>query len=143
MNNKNVKIFLVDDNALYLKSLELEFKEQTEFIIETYATGELCIQNLTHNPNVIILDYLLDSVDKNAMNGVKIMDKIKAFNQDIPIVILSSQNNIDVAVNCMHHRAFDYVEKSETAMVRLNKIIKKILSYQKAEMDLNRQFGYQ
>ncbi len=143
MSNKNVKIFLVDDNALYLKSLELEFNEQTEFIIETYATGELCIQNLTHNPNVIILDYLLDSIDKNAMNGVKILDKIKAFNQDIPIVMLSSQNDIEVAVNCMHHRAFDYVEKSETAIFRLKKIIKKILSYQKAEMDLNRQFGYQ
>lgn len=142
MNNEKIKIFLVDDNPLYLKSLELEFNEHTEFSIETYATGELCLQNLGHNPNVIILDYLLNSVDVNAQNGVKILDKIKSFNQDIPIVMLSSQVNIDVAVNCMHHRAYDYVEKSDSSFFRLKNIIKKILSYQKEENNLNWQLGY-
>lgn len=142
MNNEKIKIFLVDDNALYLKSLELDFNAHTKFKIETYATGELCIQNLSHNPDVIILDYLLDSVDENALNGVKILDKIKALNQDIPIVMLSSQVNIDVAVNCMHHRAFDYVEKSDSSFIRLKSIIKKILSYQSTENDINWQLGY-
>ena len=39
------------------------------------------------------------------------------------MVVLLSQDKIDVAVSCMHHRAFDYVVKSETAFVRLQKII--------------------
>lgn len=134
---EQIKLFLVDDDAVFLKSLEIEFLQHADFIIETYATGELCIKNLSHNPDVIILDYHLDGIDKNAMNGIQTLDKIKLFNQDIPVIMLSSQDKIDVAISCMHHRAFDYVVKSETAFMRLQKIITTIFQYKKMEKELN------
>ena len=136
MSKEKIKFFLVDDDAVFLKSLEIEFLQNADFTIETFATGELCIENLSHNPDVIILDYHLDGIDKNAMNGIVTLDKIKAFNPDIPVVMLSSQDKIDVAINCMHHRAFDYVVKSETAFLRLQKIITTIFQYQKMEKEL-------
>lgn len=132
-----IKIFLVDDDALFLKSLQIEFLEHADFIIETYPTGEQCIKNLTHMPDVIILDYQLDGIEKNVMNGLETLDKIKDFNADIPVVMLSSQDKIEVAINCMHHHAFDYVVKSETAFVRLQKIITTIFKYKKIEKELN------
>ncbi len=138
MNNENkIILFLVDDDAVYLKSLEIEFLRHADFTIETYATGELCLENLSHNPDVIILDYLLNGIDKNAMNGIKTLDKIKTFNPDIPVVMLSGQDKIEVAIDCMHHRAFDYVVKSETAFIRLQKIITTIFHYKKMEKELN------
>ncbi|MFV5685038.1 response regulator [Flavobacterium sp. GB2R13] len=138
MKNENkIKIFLVDDDALFLKSLEIEFMENADFIIETYSTGELCVENLSHNPDVIILDYQLDGIVQDAMNGLETLDKIKAFNVQTPVVMLSSQDKIEVAINCMHHKAFDYVVKSETAFVRLQKIITTIFKYQKMEKELS------
>ncbi len=138
MNNKQkIKLFLVDDDALYLKSLEIEFMEHGEFIIETYPTGELCLENLTHNPDVIILDYELSGIDIKAMNGIDVLDKIKAYDPEIPVIMLSSQDKIEVAVNCMHHKAFDYVVKSETAFLRLNKIIPAIFRFKKMEKELS------
>ena len=138
MKNENkIKPFLVDDDAVFLKSLEIEFLRHADFAIETFATGELCMENLSHNPDVIILDYLLNGIDKNAMNGIETLDKIKAFNPDIPVVMLSSQDKIEVAVNCMHHRAFDYVVKSETAFMNLQKIITTIFRYKKIEKELS------
>lgn len=136
MKNERIKIFLVDDDAVFLKLLEIEFLEHADFIVETYPTGELCMEKLLHNPDVIILDYHLDGIDKNAMNGLETLDKIKAYNPDIPIVMLSSQDSIDIAINCMHHRAFDYVVKSETAFIRLQKIITSIFRYKKMEKEL-------
>jgi DNA-binding NtrC family response regulator len=132
-----IQLFLVDDDALFLKTLEIEFLQHVDFEIETYATGELCMENISHNPDVIILDYLLDNCDKNAMNGIKTLDEIKTFNPDIPVVILSGQDKIEIAVDCMHHKAFDYVVKSETAFVRLQKIITTIFQYKKIEKELN------
>lgn len=132
-----IKIFLVDDDAVFLKSLEIEFMESADFSIETFSTGEQCLMSLKHYPDVIILDYLLDGTDKNAMNGIDTLDKIKAFNPDIPVVMLSAQDKIDVAVNCMHHRAFDYVVKSETAFIRLKKVITTIFRYKKMEKQLS------
>ena len=137
INEIKIKLFLVDDDAVYLKLLEIELLNNADFTIETFATGELCMENLSHNPDVIILDYHLDGIDKNAMNGIEILDKIKAFNPDIPVVMLSSQDKIEVAVNCMHHKAFDYVVKSETAFLRLQKIITTIFSYRKMQKELN------
>lgn len=136
MNNKKINIFLVDDDAVFLKSLEIEFLQHVNFTVETFSTGELCLENLSHNPDVIILDYQLDGIDKTAMNGIETLDKIKAFDPDIPVVMLSSQDKIEVAVNCMHHKAFDYVVKSETAFVRLEKIIPAIFRYKKMEKEL-------
>jgi len=136
MNNERIKLFLVDDDAVFLKSLEIEFMHHADFIVETYATGELCIENLSNNPDVIILDYLLDGINKNAMNGIKTLDKIKKYNSDIPVVMLSGQDKIEVAIDCMHHRAYDYVVKSETAFMRLQKIITNIFSFQKMEKEL-------
>ena len=137
MNNAEpIKLFLVDDDAVFLKSLEIEFLQHADFIIETYATGELCIESLSHAPDVIFLDYFLDGINKSAMNGIETVDKIKAINPDIPVVMLSGQDKIDVAISCMHHRAFDYVVKSETAFIRLKKIITTIFRYKKMEKEL-------
>ena len=123
-----IKLFLIDDEPVLLKLLEIQFLELGNFIVETFATGELCIDSLSHNPNIIISDYHLNSIVKNAMNGLETLDKIKSLNAAIPVVILSSQDKIDVAVNCLHHKAVDYVEKNETAFLRLQKIITNILS---------------
>lgn len=137
MNTEKIKLFLVDDDAVFLKSLEIEFHQHTDFSIETFATGELCLANLGHGPDVIILDYHLDGINKNAMNGIETLDKIKAINPNIPVVMLSSQDKIDVAVSCIHHKAFDYVVKSETAFLRLQKAITTYFAFGKIEKELN------
>lgn len=131
------KIFLVDDDIVFLKLMEIEFLQLTDFEIETYVTGELCIKNLGLGPDVIILDYLLDGIEKKAMNGLQTLDKIKEFDPTIPVVMLSSQDKIEVAINCMHHKAFDYVVKSETAFMRIKKIIATIIRYRKMEKELS------
>jgi two-component system OmpR family response regulator len=134
---KKIKLFLVDDDVLFLKSLEIDFLSQSDFEIVTFATGELCIANLSNNPDVVILDFHLNGIDKNAMNGLETLIAIKEHNVDIPIIMLSSQDKIDIAVKCMHHNAFDYVVKSETAFVRLQKNIATIFSDQKIKKELN------
>lgn len=132
-----LKVFLVDDDALFLKSLEIEFIHNTDYIIETFATGELCVANLSKRPDVIILDYQLNGIEENAMNGIAALDKIKEFNANIPVIMLSSQDKIDVAISCMHHKAFDYVVKSETAFLRLQKNIIAYLHFDKIEKELS------
>jgi len=133
---KSVNIFVVDDDVMYLKMIEIEFLQYPGFKIETYATGEICLENLSHDPDLIILDYHLDGIDKHAMNGIQTLDKIKEINPGIPVVMLSAQDNIEVAINCIHHKAFDYIVKSETAFLRLQKVISSILDHQKLEESL-------
>ncbi len=136
-NNAEILVFLVDDDALFLKSLEVEFLQETEYQVKTYTTGHHCITALSEKPDIIILDYQLDGVDNEALNGIETLDKIKAIMPDLPVIILSAQDKIEVAVNCIHHKAFDYVVKSETAFFRLKKLITIIQSGRKIEKQLN------
>jgi len=138
MENENkIKLFLVDDDAVFLKSLEIQFLEHADFEIETFPTGELCIASLSQKPDVVILDFHLDGIDKSAINGLETLDRIKKVDAEIPVIMLSSQDKIDVAVQCIHHEAFDYVVKSETAFVRLQKIISSIFELKQMKKELN------
>jgi two-component system, OmpR family, response regulator len=136
-NNKKSLLFLVDDDALFLKTLEVDLAQDVGYSVNTFATGEICLENISKNPDVIILDYYLNSVNKNAMNGIETLDKIFALNPLIPVIILSSQDKIDVAVNCMKHRAFDYIVKSETSSIRLLQVISHIIKAAESEKALN------
>lgn len=134
---KSVLLFLVDDDPVFLKSLEIEFSQNTRSDIRTFGTGELCLKNISLNPDIVILDYHLDGVEKGAINGLETLDRIKTANPLIPVIILSSQDKIEVAVNCMKHQAFDYFVKSETAFLRIQKAITTIFHYQKIEKALS------
>jgi DNA-binding NtrC family response regulator len=136
-NPKKIKVFIVDDDDLFLKALVIQFRENPIYEVITFATGELCVEEIHNTPDIVILDYHLNSIEKNAMNGLKTLDIIKKINNEIPVIMVSAQDKIEVAVSCIHHKAFDYVVKSETAFVRLQKIIKAIFKYQKMEKELN------
>ena len=136
-DSNKILLFLVDDDAVFLKSLEIDFLHHADFTIQTFATGELCVANLQLKPDLVILDYHLDGIQQAAMNGLETLDKIKAFDATTPVIMLSSQDKIDVAIRCMRHKASDYVVKSETAFMRLQKIISSIFEFNKMEKKLN------
>jgi two-component system OmpR family response regulator len=136
-NKEKIKIFLVDDDAIFLKSLEIDFSHHSDFSIKTFSSGELCMENLSENPDVIVLDFHLDGINKSAMNGIDTLDKITSFNPEMTVIMLSSQDKIEVAVSCMHHGAFDYIVKSETAFIRLQKTINMSFRYKTIEKQLN------
>jgi DNA-binding NtrC family response regulator len=136
-SEKKNLIFLVDDDELFLKDLELEFSENTKSEVRSYGTGEECLANIFLNPDIVILDYYLNSINKNAIDGLETLERIKTANLQIPVIMLSSQDKIEVAVNCMKHQAFDYIVKSETAFIRLQKAITTIFHYQRIEKALS------
>ena len=93
-NKKKSLIFLVDDDQLFLKTLEADFKNNTEISVRTFATGELCLENISEDPDVIVLDYYLNGVDEKARNGIETLDKINAVKSSYSgyYVILAGQH---------------------------------------------------
>jgi DNA-binding NtrC family response regulator len=136
-------IFLVEDNEMYLKTLEKYLKEHlnSNTQVRTFLNGEDCLKNLNMKPKIVVLDYFLNSASPNAMNGLEVLKKIKITNPETSILMLSNQDNIQVATDIMKYGAFDYVSKSENAFLRvLNAIhnIDKIIN-QAAEIKMGRQ----
>jgi DNA-binding NarL/FixJ family response regulator len=135
--NRTIKLFLVDDDAVFLRMLEIDFLQYSNLEIVTFPTGEQCIDNLSKDPDVVVLDYHLDGVEKNAINGIETLDKIRKLHPNLPVIMLSCQDKIEVAIECMHHGSRDYVVKSETSSMRLKNIITGIINVKKLETELS------
>jgi DNA-binding NarL/FixJ family response regulator len=135
-DHNSILIFLVDDNELYLRSLEVQFKMNPDLTIKTFTSGEACIKSLSENPDVIVLDYFLNSQDDSAIDGFKTLLKIKEASPGTNVIMLSSHEATDVAVKCIKNGAFDYIVKNDVTFYRLKQAIKKIFSIFSVEKEL-------
>lgn len=120
MSKKMVKkIFVVDDDEMLSMALEDYLTRKTLHEVHLFTTGEDCIRHLREQPDIIILDYNLNSVEKEAANGMKILETIKKLNRDIPIIIFSSQDAYSVALQSINRGATQYVIKDENAFDKI------------------------
>lgn len=126
-SQKKIRVFLVDDDPLFLKALELSISSNLgSATINTFQTGEACLQNMKLKPSVVILDYYLNSEIPYAWDGMNILKQIKKINPKTKVIMLSSQDSLNVAIDCMEKGAYDYVSKSRASLVRINNILKNI-----------------
>jgi len=113
------KIFVVDDDEMMAMALEDYLTRNTLHEIHLFTTGEECIRNLRLQPDVIVLDYNLNSVQKEAANGMKILEAIKKLNKQIPVILFSSQDAYSVALQSINKGATQYVIKDENAFEKI------------------------
>src|SRR3990172_5486627 len=73
-----IKVAIVDDEAQMREMLK-DFVEQKfpAAEISMYSSGEEALEKIYEEPDMIILDYLLDSKNSEAMNGVQVLKKLK------------------------------------------------------------------
>jgi len=117
------KVFLVDDNELQLAALADYLSGNEALQITTFATGEECLGKLHLNPDVVVLDFNLDSVDRHAANGMEILEQIRKYNQSTRVIILSSQEKYAVALQTISKGAAHYVLKGEDAFEKVKALI--------------------
>ncbi|MEI6817618.1 MAG: response regulator [Bacteroidota bacterium] len=115
---KEYTLFIVDDDPMQLEMLKDHLSKFHNFEVKVFPTGEECLEHLNEKPNIIILDFNLNGVNKNAMNGIEVLKIIKKDAPDVEVIMLSGQEKIEVAVNTMKYGAFDYVVKNESSFHR-------------------------
>ena len=117
---KPLKIYLVEDDPFFGESLKYHLKLNPEYDIYLFQTGKECIENLYKKPDIICLDFGLPDI-----SGDKLLMKIQEINNTIPIIIISGQDDIEVAVNFLKSGAKDYIVKdNHTKELLWNSIIK-------------------
>jgi len=113
-----IKIFCVEDNPLFGKMLVHRLSMDAEYKVKLFETGTLFLDALKERPNIVTLDIHLPDID-----GLEVMKEIKRSLPDTEVIILSGQNNVEVATRLFSLGAYDYVYKDETALERLWKVI--------------------
>ncbi len=126
---KPFSVFLVDDDKMFLKSMEhhLQHKLRRNVKIISFLNGEECIKNLNQKPDIVILDHFLNGQYPSAMNGVSVLRKIKEMDPGITVIMVSGQDNMQVTIDTMKYGAYDYVIKNENVFLRVENAIKNVM----------------
>ena len=119
MSEATKKIFVVDDDEMLSMALEDYLERNSSHEVHLFNTGEECLEHLEEKPDIIILDYNLNSVKRDAANGLIILEAIKKMNNNIKIVMLSSQDATWIVVQTVKMGASEYVVKDENAFEKI------------------------
>lgn len=120
---KSKLIFIVEDDEMMAQMLSDRLTENPLYKVNVYGTGEDCIKNLGLKPDIIVLDYHLNAVDPNAADGREILHKIKSFDKNIYVIMLSGQKHYAKAAQTIMEGALEYVVKDEHAFKKVEELI--------------------
>lgn len=124
MSTKVPKIFIVDDEPLLTEMLADFLQEHhPKAQIYSFPTGERCLEHLDDHPDLIILDFYLNSREKEAANGIDILKEIKQRNKALPVIMLSSQKSYGTAAQTIMYGAIHYVMKGQEAFAEIQQLV--------------------
>lgn len=99
-------IFIVDDEKSILKLLSFWVGEKWSYDVKTFKTGQEMLDSLSDKPDAVLLDIMLTDI-----NGVDILKKLKQEDEELPVIMLSAQGSVEVALESLKIGAFDYFPK--------------------------------
>lgn len=118
------KIFIVDDDFFANKVYERILHNLGCTDVQSFVVSVDALNHLIQKPRIILLDYHMDHI-----NGFEMLKKIKRFDPNIFVIMISSQEDLTTAIEMMKYGAFDYVAKGKDeerklikAMARISKV---------------------
>ena len=115
------KLFIIEDDKIFAKRLHYELSLNQDFEIHVFHDGQSALDHLHLDPDMVTLDYHLPDY-----NGDEILSKILSFKADLPVLIVSSQQDVLTALDLLKSGAYDYIVKTNDIVKRLRKIINNV-----------------
>ena len=100
-------IFIVDDERAISKLLKYWVKDKWDYETEVFDSGEALLKRLdSKKPDLLLLDIMLPGI-----NGLDVLKKIRETDEKLPVIMLSAQGNVEIAVDSLRYGAYDYFPK--------------------------------
>ncbi len=116
-----LRIFIIEDDEMYGKVLRHQLSLNPDNEVSLFQSGKEFLKHLHQKPDLITLDYSLPD-----MTGQEILKRIVEFDKDLPVVIVSGQEDIGTAVSLLREGAYDYIVKDENTKDRLWNMVNRI-----------------
>jgi sigma-B regulation protein RsbU (phosphoserine phosphatase) len=132
LTEKQINIFIVDDNNMFAQVLrghiETVFKNRN-VNISLFETGEAGLEQFSElKPELVILDYSLNAKSPDAQDGLQVLEKLKMRSFNTSVIMLTSNNKIEVALSSFDQGASAYVIKTDVHFAKIDEAIRKIFT---------------
>lgn len=135
MKTKKLKFFLIDDDPFHLSIMTKMLNNAGHTQLHTFQNGLDALNEIHQNPDVIFLDHNMD-----LYNGFEVLRKIKRYNPDACVIMVSGQESINTAISSLKYGAFDYLQKDENLESALNGVIERFINLKKLMNSKKRRF---
>ncbi len=131
-------VFVVDDDSKVLTMSKHYIEKNSEYEVEvqTFTTGEDALAKLDMRPDAVVMDYYFNEEEGGRLNGAEVMTKIREKLPNTEVVMISGQENMEIALETIRNGAYDYIIKGENAIQRAQLSIEKILQAKNREFAL-------
>jgi DNA-binding NtrC family response regulator len=125
MEKQTLNLFIVDDNKSMVTVLKqyLQQKFGSNIIISTFYDGESCLEQVDSNTHMVILDHFL-----NGKNGLEVLKLIKEKNPLTEVIMLTSNEDIALAIESFRAGAKDYVVKGPSSWKKITDLVYAVIS---------------
>lgn len=97
---------VVDDERILRVTIADDLKD-AGYLVREYANAQAALIDLKEfEPNIVITD-----VKMPGLSGIELLSKIKRFNADIAVIVMTAHGTIETAVQTMKLGAYDYLLK--------------------------------
>ncbi len=121
MNELTKNVFLVDDDIFQLEIMKQILSSAGIENMQAFESGLSCLEQIHQNPDIIFLDHQMDEY-----SGYETLRKIKRYNPNIFVVMVSAQEEIKTAVDSLKHGAFDYIQKDDQLEEKVKNVVVRI-----------------
>lgn len=101
------KILIIDDEKDMLRLLKRIISEKSDHEITVQDDPFAAMEHCKAHP----FDLVITDLKMPKMNGIQVLEAVKAINPDIPVVIMTAYATVDTAVEATRKGAFDYITK--------------------------------
>lgn len=115
------KIFVVDDDIFTSAIFKQHLQNLGYNDITCFSSGTLCLNHLQERPDIILLDH-----DMGDLTGFDVLIKIKRFDPNIYVVMVSGQEDMMTAIDSLKYGAFDYIIKGDDTTYKITKVMERI-----------------
>ena len=127
-NTPSLKITLIEDDLLLREMLHDFLKKKYPFAsLLLFNTGEAALDSLYEEQHLVLLDYNLNSQNREGKNGIEILKQLKNKFPSMPVVFISGQDKPEIAISTMKYGAWDYIIKNDQMFNRLDITLNQIV----------------
>ncbi|MEN9549007.1 MAG: hypothetical protein RIR12_1598 [Bacteroidota bacterium] len=102
-------IFIVEDDPWYGEILGYHLSLNPDYKITRFETAKDCLDKLSAKPDLITIDFSLPD-----MQGDELYRKIREINLAVPVIVISGQEEVAIAVDLLKKGVSDYIVKDDT-----------------------------
>ncbi len=125
MTAEKTKVLVVDDDS-FIRDVLADILQAADYEVDTAEDGSEAFAKFTADSRIGLI---ISDMNMPQVSGMELINKLRDLGSDVPVIILTGNNEISLAINALNCGANDYLLKDEnvqeTVSISASRVLEK------------------